>query len=125
MNLQRTLAAYRGEVVPEMRLIERRRLWFIVSGALVVISLLALFVGSLEFSIDFRGGAQVTYPTTEEVQPADVEAVLAQNGIDDAEVQIVNEDQVTIRTESIATEGRDADALLQALARQAGVDRDE
>src|SRR3712207_8967794 len=101
MNLQRTLAAYRGEIVPEMRLIERRRLWFIVSGALVVISLLALFVGNLEFSIDFRGGAQVTYPTTGEVLPADVEAVLAENGIDDAEVQIVNEDQVTIDRKSV------------------------
>ena len=125
MNLQHTLAVYRGEIVPEMRLIGRRNLWFAISGALVLVSLLALLFGNLEFSIDFRGGAQITYPTTREVQPADVEAVLADGGIDDAEVQIVNDDQVTIRTESIATEGRDADALLDALAQQAGVGRAE
>jgi preprotein translocase subunit SecF len=125
MNLQRTLAAYRGEIVPEMHLIQRRRLWFAISGSLVVIAVLALLFGNLEFSIDFRGGAQITYPTTEEVQAAEIEAVLAEHGIDDAEIQIVNEDTVTIRTESIATEGRDADALLGSLAEQAGVDRDE
>jgi preprotein translocase subunit SecF len=125
MNWHRTLAAYRGEIVPEMRLIERRNLWFAISGTFVVISLLALFTGSLEFSIDFRGGAQITYPTTQDVSPVDVEEVLADNGIDDAEVQVVNGDTITIRTESIATEGRDADTLLDALAAQAGVDRAE
>jgi preprotein translocase subunit SecF len=125
MNRHRTLAAYRGEIVPEMRLIERRNLWFAISGALVVISLLALFLGDLEFSIDFRGGAQISYPTVDRVEPADVEALLADHGIEDAEVQIVNGDEVTIRTESIATEGRDADTLLDALAAQAGVERDE
>ena len=125
MNRQRVLAAYRGEIVPEMRLIPRRNLWFAISGAAVAISLIALLLGNLEFSIDFRGGAQVSYPSTTEVTAAEVEAVLAENGIDDAEVQIVNDDQITIRTESIATEGRDADTLLDALAAQAGVDRAE
>ena len=125
MNRQRILAAYRGEIVPEMRLIERRNLWFAISGALVVISLVSLALGRLEFSIDFRGGAQISYPTTTDVTAAEVESVLADNGIDDAEVQIVNEDTITIRTESITTEGRDADALLGALASQAGVDRAE
>jgi preprotein translocase subunit SecF len=125
MNWHRTLAAYRGEVVPEMRLIQRRNLWFAISGSLVVISLLALFVGDLEFSIDFRGGAQISYPTVDDVGAADVEALLADNGIEDAEVQIVNGNEITIRTESIATEGRDADELLDALAAQAGVDRGE
>ena len=125
MNWHRTLAAYRGEVVPDMRLIGRRNLWFAISGALVVVSLLALFLGSLAFSIDFRGGAQISYPTVDRVEPAEVEALLADNGIEDAEVQIVNGDEVTIRMESIATEGRDADTLLDALAAQAGVERDE
>ena len=125
MNLRRTLAAYRGEIVPEMRLIGRRNLWFAISGILVVISLAALLLGTLEFSIDFRGGAQIAYPTTQDVGAADVEEVLADNGIDDAEVQIVNGDEISIRTESIATEGRDADALLDALAEQAGIERTE
>ena len=125
MNRHRFFAAYRGEIVPEMRLIERRKLWFAISCAVVVVSVLVLTLGRLEFSIDFRGGAQISYPTATEVTAADVQEVLADNGIEQAEVQVVNEDEITIRTESIATEGRDADALLGALAEQAGVDRTE
>jgi preprotein translocase subunit SecF len=123
VSLERALAVYRGRAVPEMRLIPRRRLWLGISGTLVAVSLVALLVGNLTFSIDFTGGAQVAYPMATPVGAPEIEAVLADHGIDDAEVQIVNGEEVSIRTESIATEGRDADALLQDLAAQVGIER--
>jgi preprotein translocase subunit SecF len=46
---------YRGEVSIEF--VARKRLWYSISGAIVVISLISLFVFGLHFSVDFKGGS--------------------------------------------------------------------
>jgi preprotein translocase subunit SecF len=58
---------YHGETSYDF--IGRRRLWFTISGVLLLISLMSLFVPGLNFGIDFKGGAvfrvQPDRPTTE------------------------------------------------------------
>jgi len=46
---------YRGEVSVEF--VSRQRLWYSISGAILVISVIAVAVFGLNFSVDFKGGS--------------------------------------------------------------------
>src|SRR5215468_3354793 len=46
---------YRGEVSIEF--VARQRLWYTISGAILVISGISLLVFGLNFSVDFKGGS--------------------------------------------------------------------
>ena len=46
---------YRGEVSYDF--VGRKRRWYAISGAILLISIVALFVHGLDFSVDFKGGA--------------------------------------------------------------------
>jgi preprotein translocase subunit SecF len=120
-TLHHALETYRGHTIPHFRFVERRNIWFAFSGTLLALSLIGLVFSGLNYSIDFEGGAKIQYPSTGEVDVADIRATLADAGRDGAEVQIVSGDQVAIRTESLADAG-DSDALLATLADQAGID---
>jgi SecD/SecF fusion protein len=43
----------------------RRKLWFAISGTVVVIGLVSLATRGLNLGIDFRGGVQITFKTTQ------------------------------------------------------------
>jgi preprotein translocase SecF subunit len=123
VNLHHALETYRGHTIPHVRWVERRNLWFTISGILVVLSLAGIVLGGLNFSIDFEGGARITYAFAEPVSVADVRATLAENGIDDAEVQIVNGEEISIRTPSLTSEGPGSAATLRReLAEQAEIE---
>ena len=51
---------YRGEV--SFDFVGRQKLWYTISGAILGISVLALVIFGLNFSIDFKGGSQFTFP---------------------------------------------------------------
>ena len=59
MNFKHAIATYRGHTVPHFRIIERRRLWFALSGIVIVLSLLGIFVRHFNLSIDFKGGQEI------------------------------------------------------------------
>jgi preprotein translocase subunit SecF len=120
-TLHHALETYRGHTIPHVRFVERRNVWFATSGVLIALSLIGLVFSGLNYSIDFEGGAKIQYPITGDVSVADIQGVLADDGREGAEVQIVSGDQVAIRTESLAGAG-DSDALLASLAEQAGID---
>ena len=123
MNLQHAIDTYRGHTIPNFRIVEHRNRWFALSGIVIVLSLIALIWGSLNLSIDFEGGAQLQYTFTTAVTVQDVTEVLNENGHNDSEVQIANGDTVLIRTTTL-TDGpaTESDALLTALAEQAGIE---
>jgi preprotein translocase SecF subunit len=123
VNLHHALETYRGHTIPHVKWVERRNLWFAISGFLVALSLVGLVVGGLNFSIDFEGGARITYTFAEPVTVAEVQETLADNGIDDAEVQVVNGEAISIRTPSLTSEGPgSAAALRRDLAEQAEIE---
>ncbi len=90
MSLQHAVDTYRGHTIPHVRWVEHRNRWFAISGVLILLSLGGLLFRHLNFSIDFEGGAQISYTFAKPVEAADVSAVLEEHGIEDAEVQIVN-----------------------------------
>jgi preprotein translocase subunit SecF len=123
VNLRRALDTYRGHTIPHVRWVEHRNRWFAISGVLILLSLGGLLLRGLNFSIDFEGGARITYTPAEPVGPELVQTTLQEHGIDDAEVQVVNARSISIRTPSLTVEGvSGAEAIRRDLAEQAGIE---
>ncbi|MGE5135465.1 MAG: protein translocase subunit SecF [Gemmatimonadota bacterium] len=51
---------YRGDV--SVNFVGRQKLWYAISGAILVISIVALLVRGLNFSVDFKGGSVFEFP---------------------------------------------------------------
>jgi preprotein translocase subunit SecF len=75
---------YRGEVSYDF--VGRKRRWYAISGAILIISIVALLVRGLDFSVDFKGGAvfQFSAPSATQTQVSDV---VAHQGVSGAVVQ--------------------------------------
>jgi len=75
---------YRGEVSYDF--VGRKRRWYAISGAILLISIVALFARGLDFSVDFKGGAvfQFSAPAATQTQ---VQNTVSGEGINGAVVQ--------------------------------------
>jgi preprotein translocase subunit SecF len=69
---------YRGEV--SIDFVSRQKLWYTISGFIVLISLLALIFRGLDYSVDFKGGSLFTVPATTQVTQTGLENVVEANG---------------------------------------------
>jgi preprotein translocase subunit SecF len=89
---------YHGEISYDF--VGRRRLWFTISGVLVLVSLISLFVPGLNFGIDFKGGAVFRVQPATQVTEAQVRDAVGSVG----EVIQVTEDnpvQVIVQTKEL------------------------
>jgi len=123
VNLREALDTFRGHRVPNLPIIARSRTWFALSGILLALSLVGLLWRGLNFSLEFEGGALLRYPDRTGVSVEEVRRLLGDPrfGLGDAEVQIVNGDELSVRTRSLSgMDDRTRAELLEALARQAG-----
>jgi preprotein translocase subunit SecF len=107
---------YHGET--SFDVVGRRRLWFTVSGVLILISVASLFVPGLNFGIDFKGGAVFRVQPERQVTEAQVREAV---GADAKVVQVTEDDpvQVIVQTEELP-QARIAE-IRADLARVAGV----
>lgn len=123
MTLWRNL--YRGET--EFDFVLHRRRFFLLSAALIGISLLSLLVRGLDGSVDFTGGAIVEAPNQAAVDVATYRSDLASIGREGARVQIRTEPDATetviIQTEALSV--ADRNELVDTVAIVAGVDANE
>ena len=71
---------YRGEV--SYPIVGRQRTWYAISGVIVLLSLLALFLPGrgLNFGIEFRGGAEFRFTSTA-AQEGRIRDVVAETGV--------------------------------------------
>jgi SecD/SecF fusion protein len=67
--------------------IGRRRLWFAISGVIIAVSVVAIATRGLNLGIDFRGGTQIAFKTTNYVPIEDVRGQMRQIGRSDAVIQ--------------------------------------
>ena len=51
---------YRGEV--SVNFVRRQRMWYTISGLILLVSVVALLVRGLNFSVDFKGGSTFQFP---------------------------------------------------------------
>src|SRR6185437_3258027 len=108
--------------VPNFQIVRHRKWWFAISGVLVALSLIGIFGRGLNYSIAFKGGAQLTYVAKTVPSVTAVQDVLAKYGrAADSEVEIVGGDEVAIRTQTLTTLKDQATQLRADLAAQAGI----
>jgi preprotein translocase subunit SecF len=69
---------YRGEI--SIDFVSRKKLWYTISGCILVISLVALIFRGLDFSVDFKGGSLFTVPASAQVTQTSLSQVVSQNG---------------------------------------------
>jgi preprotein translocase subunit SecF len=119
VKLREAIALFRGQREFHLDVVGRRRRWFLLSGVMLLVSLVGLLVMQLNLGIDFRGGAILEYENRAGVTADDIRQTLARFDREDAVIQLVGGGEVTVRTESL---GEERTELLEALARQAGVE---
>jgi preprotein translocase subunit SecF len=51
---------YRGEI--SVNIVSRQKMWYLISGAILVISIAALLIRGLNFSVEFKGGSVFEFP---------------------------------------------------------------
>ena len=102
----------------------KRKLWFGISGAIILAGVIALGVQGLNLGIDFKGGTQFTFKTHQAHSTGDVQSFMAQQGQRDAVVQgtgkSVNGEFTgwQVRTESLKS--AEQSQVSQGLTRQLG-----
>lgn len=112
---------YRGETNFDFIAASRKTL--VVSGVLMVASLLLILVRPFNLSIDFTGGVIVTVENEAGATVEEVRADLRSVGYAAARVQITGEGFIIVQTEALDPDAQDA--LVEAVASAAGNDTDE
>ncbi|WP_328325323.1 protein translocase subunit SecF [Kribbella sp. NBC_00382] len=116
---------HRGEVSYDF--IGKRKIWFAVSIALIVISLGSLLAKGLALGIEFKGGVEyqakvkITNSTVDDVTAA-VKATNAKD-LGDPVVTTVGDDQVRVQTKPLAQD--DIVKVRQAIGKEVGVATDQ
>jgi preprotein translocase subunit SecF len=118
--LGRAVAKFRGHDDFHLDIIGKRRIWFALSGVIIVLSLGGLFFRNLNYSIDFKGGAILSYTTQKPLTADDVQKVVREHGILDATVQVIGGNEVSVRTGKL--DPNEQATLQTALAEEAGID---
>jgi preprotein translocase subunit SecF len=107
---------YHGET--SFDIVGRRRLWFTISGALVLISLVSLVVPGLNFGIDFKGGALFRVQPTHAVTEAQVRGAV---GSVAEVVQVTEENPVQVIVQTEVLPQAEVTRIRTGLAKMAGV----
>jgi preprotein translocase subunit SecF len=109
---------YRGEVSVDF--VGRKRLWYSISGAILVVSVVALLVLRLNFSVEFKGGAifQFSAPTASVSQ---VQNAVEDGGVSGAVVQQLSGAQKGWQVQTKALTGDQTTTLEGSISSKLGV----
>lgn len=77
---------YHGETTFDF--VGRRRIGFVISGVLILLTIVSLFTRGLNLGLDFEGGVAWEVPATPTLAVPDVEQILSDNGVDPATAKI-------------------------------------
>jgi preprotein translocase subunit SecF len=110
---------YRGEV--SINFVGRQRLWYAMSGLILLVSIVALFTRGLDFSVDFKGGAVFTFAAPSS-SISQVQDAVESGGISGAIVQQVKTgDKVNWEVQTKSLTGAQTVKLEQDMSSQLGV----
>jgi preprotein translocase subunit SecF len=79
---------YRGDV--SINFVGRQKLWYTISGIILLVSVLALVFKGLNFSQEFTGGSSFTFPAAASVSQGDISRVVTEAGGGDSTVQYIS-----------------------------------
>jgi len=114
---------YHGET--NFNIVGRRRLWFIISGVVLLIGLVSLLTRDLHLGIDFEGGVVWEVPAGD-ASIADARDTVTDAGVNDATVTTLESDDGTeLRIEAEPLDAEEGDKVTQALAELTGSSTDD
>ena len=83
----------------------RRRLWYTISGVILVVVVVGLFTRGLTLGIEFRGGSEFTLPAPASAPLEPARAAVAQAGLtSEATVQRVGTGTLRVQTEQLSAD---------------------
>ncbi|MBM7556277.1 protein translocase subunit SecF [Halanaerobacter jeridensis] len=86
-----------------MDIIAKRKLWFIISGVLLVIGIVAILTQGLNLGIDFTGGTIMQFSFDEQVPNSEIREILSDSGITkDSVVQQTENNGVQFKTAKLS-----------------------
>jgi preprotein translocase subunit SecF len=108
---------YRGEV--SVNFVRRQRMWYTISGVILLISVAALLINGLNFSLEFKGGASFSFQPNSLTSQGAISRVVTAAGGGDASVQYSSSPQLhqwTVQTGVLSSDvtQKVASALAQA-----------
>lgn len=83
------------------KVIKNSKYWYIISGLLIVLSVVAIAVFGLRVGIDYTGGSIITYETVDKNAVSVIEDVLENNDISSYKIKESGISQLTVRLESL------------------------
>jgi preprotein translocase subunit SecF len=113
---------YRGEV--SFDFVGRRRLWYAISACILVVSIVALIVRGLSFSVDFKGGAIFTFPSSSTTL-SQVQDAVESGGISGAIVQQTHGQKNGWQVQTKSLTGAQTVALEKTMSSKLGVNSDD
>ena len=94
---------YRGEV--SIKFVQRQRLWYVISGIILLVSVVALLVRGLNFSEEFTGGSSFSFPESSATSQGAISRVVTQAGGGDSTIQFTSQThQWTVQTGTLTNE---------------------
>ncbi|MCD6364156.1 MAG: protein translocase subunit SecF [Synergistetes bacterium] len=90
--------------VPKINFMDRRKIAFMISGALVLLSLVLLSVRGLNLGIDFKGGTVFQFTLAQNAHVSDVRAVLSQFGLGNSVIQKASDGSFVVKAKSLGRE---------------------
>src|SRR5689334_11999367 len=113
---------YRGEV--SINFVGRQRLWYTISGLILLVSMVALLVRGLDFSVDFKGGAIFTFSSPSS-SLSQVQNAVESGGVSGAIVQQTHTgNKINWEIQTKALTGPQTVRLEKDLSAKLGVDTD-
>jgi len=109
---------YRGEV--SFDFVGRKRLWYAISALILLISIVAVVVRGLSFSVDFKGGAVFTFPSSSTTL-SQVQNAVESGGVTGAIVQQTRGQQNGWQVQTKSLTGAQTIALEKSLSGKLGV----
>jgi preprotein translocase subunit SecF len=97
------------------RFTEMRTRGYIISGILLLVSVISLFVHGLEVGIDFRGGREFVVDSTEQIDVAAARSVLADALGAEPEVKVYDGDKLLVRAAGAEDVTAVSNAIVDAL----------
>jgi preprotein translocase subunit SecF len=76
---------YRGDV--SINFVGRQRMWYAISGVILLVSVVALLVRGLNFSVEFKGGSTFQFPAAAGTTSGEISRVVTAAGGGDSTVQ--------------------------------------
>ncbi len=104
-----------------MNILKHKKIYFIVSAIVILAGIIAYIAfGGLNFGLDFLGGTEIRMAIGQEFSNDDIAAIVQEKAGVTPVIQKAGETDVSIKTEEIATEKRDA--IVEAIKEKYSLD---